>query len=566
PFGTAGDSGEVSFAITAPQGNGELLAFEITDATTKEPLAVGAVKADVQPGMVSDLFVTMGTVISPCYTVDTSSMGGNAYVNFDQDQVAASDTVTADLSVSSYPSGSVTYYQFTPQNGAMMAYLGNGDLVDFAAVPDPSAFNTGSSSFLNKGDVYCLQLAGGLYAWVQVADPNEPFGLNPPGPQGPLLRFRVSDQPYYAYYRTASDANSNCTVPPPTPTPIGPTGSTAVNTYAGSGQKGASNGLSLSASFNYPSGVAIDSAGDLFVADTFNNRIRKIDTSGNVSTLAGTGAEGSADGPAGQATFSRPFGIAVNAAGTTVIVADTANSEIRVIDVNNAVVTTLAGAVSQNGYVDSTNFTLSRVDHPVGVAVDPSGTTIFVADTGNHVIRAITSAGVTTYAGSNYSCGAGTCGSEGDVDGAQLGTAEFDGPVGVAVDGSGNVYVSEGKGRLIRKVSGGTVSTLAGCPDEAGYSNGTAGECQGSLFNIPVQLSVDAGGNIYIADPPNNVIRVISSGFVNTLAGSGTSGYANGPTNVAQFKYPEGVVVNSAGTTVFVVDTNNQRIRSITLP
>jgi DNA-binding beta-propeller fold protein YncE len=559
PFGTAGDSGEVSFAISAPQGEGELLAFEITSALDNEPLAVGAVQADVEPG-VSDLSVTMGTLVSPCHTVDTSSFGGNAYINFQQDVVdaGAPTGVAADLKISAVPSGSVTHYTFTPQNGNVMKFMGNKDIVNYAAIPGTFPLS-GASANLAAGDVYCLQIPSTVtgpgpvhdYVWIHVINPNQSFGPNAPVTQGPLFSFRVSNLPYFGYYQTTADLASNCYAPPATPTPVGISGTGNVTDFAGSGQRGASNGTTLSSSFNYPSGLAVDGAGDFFIADTANNRIREISSTGVVSTLAGTGVIGHQDGPGAQASFSLPYGIAVNTAGTQVFVADTCNSEIRVIDVATGAVTTLAGAVSQTGHVDSTNYFTARFNHPVGLAFDSAATVLYVADSGNNLIRTVSPAGVTTIAGTT----------QGSQDGSALSAAQFYAPVGVALDGAGNVYVADGLNREIRVINGGNVSTLAGTAGVSGLSNGSLGQGN-STFALPVQLAADGSGDVYVVDTANNVVREITTGGVSTLAGTGAVGSANGRSAYATFNYPEGLAL--FGGNVYVTDTNNLKIRKIT--
>ncbi len=556
PFGTAGNSGEISFSISAPQGEGELLAFEITSALDNQPLAVGAVQADVEPG-VSDLSVTMGTLVSPCYTVDTSSLGGNAYVNFQQDVVEAGAPtgVAADLKVSAVPSGSVTYYTFTPQNGNVMKFMGSKDIVNYAAIPETFPL-TGASGHLAAGDVYCLQIPSTVvsahdYVWIRVINPNQTFGPNAPVTQGPLFSFRVSNLPYFGYYQTTADLASNCYAPPPTPTPAGVSGSGSVTDFAGSGQKGALNSTALSSSFNYPSGLAVDGEGDFFIADTANNLIREISHTGVVSTLAGTGLIGSQDGPGAQASFSLPYGIAVDTAGTEVFVADTCNSEIRVIDVATGAVTTLAGAVSQTGLVNSTDYFTARFNHPVGIAFDSTNQVLYVADSGNNVIRTVSAAGVTTFAGT---------GTAGAGEGAAL-SAQFHAPVGVALDGSGNVFVSDGLNREIRVITGGTVSTVAGTAGVSGFGNGSLGQGN-SLFALPVQMAADGSGNLFVVDTANNVVREINSGGVGTLAGTGAVGSSNGAAALATFNYPEGLAFYNGD--VYVTDTNNLKIRKIT--
>jgi sugar lactone lactonase YvrE len=317
-----------------------------------------------------------------------------------------------------------------------------------------------------------------------------------------------------------------------------------VTTIAGNGSQGSSNGTGTAASFKSPSAVAVDAAGNLYVADEANNLIRKISPSGVVTTLAGPnfpGSSGSAGGPSGPASFSSPSGVAVDASGN-VYVADYNNFLIRKIN-SSGVVTTFAGNGSQgsaNGIGLAASF-----DYPSGLGIDASGN-IYVTDQGNNLVRMISPSGtVTTLAGPNFPAPNGTAG-------------YFNLPSGVAVDASGNVYVADYGNNLIRKItSSGVVSTLAG--------NGSVGSANTiASFEQPTGVAVDAAGNVYVADNGNNLIRMISpSGVVTTLAGNGVPGLNNGPDTAASFYYPTGVAVDDAGN-VYVADFNNSSIRKIT--
>jgi sugar lactone lactonase YvrE len=222
-----------------------------------------------------------------------------------------------------------------------------------------------------------------------------------------------------------------------------------VTTLAGSTSAGSGDGTGSAAGFNSPSGVAVDASGNVFVADSGNNKIRKITPAGIVTTLAGSGAYGSADGVGRSASFYGPVGVAVDASGN-VYVADQTNNEIRKIT-PAGVVTTLAGSIAA-GSADGTSSAAS-FNNPSGVAVDASSN-VYVADTGNNEIREITPAGVvTTLAGS---------GAYGSADGTGS-SASFNDPFGVAVDASGNVYVADIYNFEIRKITpAGVVSTVVG--------------------------------------------------------------------------------------------------------
>jgi hypothetical protein len=311
-----------------------------------------------------------------------------------------------------------------------------------------------------------------------------------------------------------------------------------VSTLAGgAGQKGDADGTGSQALFAYPYGVASDGAGHIYVADSGNNAIREATTAGGVTTVAGSGTlpAGSADGVGGAARFNNPAGTAVDGNGN-IYVADAGNSVIRKIAAGGTV-TTFAGAAGATGTSDGVG-SAARFNGPAGVAVDSAGN-VYVADTNNNTIRKITAAGsVTTLAGVGGQTGSG--------DGAG-GSARFNSPHAVAVDGSGNVYVTDFFNATIRKVSpAGTVTTLAGSAGQLGFTDGTGVVAR---FNQPYGVAADGSGNIYVADTYNRAIRMISpGGSVVTLNGS-----------QARFYYPQGVAVDSSGT-LYVADGDNQAI------
>ena len=309
-----------------------------------------------------------------------------------------------------------------------------------------------------------------------------------------------------------------------------------------------------SVGFGLPFGVAVDAAGNVYVANVTSNTISKITPAGVVSTLAGSiGSTGSTDGTGSAARFNQPTGVAVDAAGN-VYVADQSNHTIRKIT-PAGVVSTLAGLAGSTGSTDGTG-SAARFNRPFGVAVDAAGT-VYVADSNNHTIRTITPAGV-------VSTLAGLAGIFGSTDGTGS-AARFNGPFGVAVDAAGTVYVGEGGGlgNTIRKITpAGVVSTLAGLAGSFGSADGTGSAAR---FSGPVGVAVDAVGNVYVADANNDTIRKITSaGVVSTLAGlAGSAGSADGTGSAARFSSPKGVAVDAAGN-VYVADTVNESIRKIT--
>jgi len=321
-----------------------------------------------------------------------------------------------------------------------------------------------------------------------------------------------------------------------------------VTTLAGSPPAASVDATGSSARFNLPNAVAVDTAGNVYIADSSNQTIRKITPTGVVTTLAGTaGLGGSADGTGSNARFSSPSAIAIDSNGVLYI-ADSGNNTIRKISTAGTV-STLAGTAGQRGSVDSTGSS-ARFDHPTGIAVDRLGT-VYVSDSYNHTVRKITTSGaVTTLAGSADLIGS--------TDGTGS-TARFYFPGALAVDTSLNVYVVD-QNRVIRKISSiGTVTTLAGSPNAVGSADGTGASAR---FNHPAGLAVDGTGTLFVADSNNNTIRLVTpAGVVSTIGGNaGQIGSADGIAGAALFNHPSGIAVDTAGN-LYIADTYNDAIR-----
>lgn len=321
-----------------------------------------------------------------------------------------------------------------------------------------------------------------------------------------------------------------------------------VSTFAGeAGTIGNKNNTNIysPANFDHPQGVAVDAFGNVYVADTDNNLIRKITTTGWVSYFAGSGTVGSTDGIGSDARFNSPTGVAIDAFGN-VYVADYNNHTIRKITAAGEV-STFAGSAGILGSTDGTG-TNARFYFPSGVAVDALGN-VYVADTSNSTIRKITSTGVvTTLAGS-----AGTYGSSNGT-GAN---ARFKGPNGVAVDASGNVYVADSFNQTIRKITlAGVVSTLAG---SAGTSGSTDGIGTTARFYVPQGVVVDASGNMYVADTGNSRIRKItgiSLGNANFEIAMKLKIYPNPVTELLQIQTPNNTILDK----VSIVDLTGKKV------
>jgi sugar lactone lactonase YvrE len=319
--------------------------------------------------------------------------------------------------------------------------------------------------------------------------------------------------------------------------------------------------------FAKPSDVAIDAAGNLYIADTSNNTVRKVSVTslflyptvtnpvGISTTLAGqTGVSGSSNGSGTAASFNHPAGVAVDSTGN-VYVADTDNNEIREVTAAG-VVSTLAGLTGHTGSADGSGSAAS-FNGPSGIVADATGN-LYVADTLNHIIRKVTSAGAVTTI-------AGVAGASGLADGTGS-AARFHGPQGLAIDTSGNLFVADTNNNAVRKVviATGVVTTVAGQAGIAGSADGSGSQAQ---FHFPSGVAVDTAGNLYVADTDNHTLREITpSGTVSTLAGlAGSSGSTDGVGTAALFDFPTGVALDSSGN-VYVADTNNDTLRLAYLP
>jgi len=327
-----------------------------------------------------------------------------------------------------------------------------------------------------------------------------------------------------------------------------------VTTVAGAGYPGVEDGRSRSASFSNPFGIAVDQKGNIIVADAGRcNCIRRISPEGAVQTIAGS-TEGFADGEASSAAFNTPSGLALDSKGD-IVIADTSNNRIRKLTAPSksnpqalvkALVSTVAGS-GRAGYLDGAG-DQAQFDGPLAVAVAADGT-IFVADTYNDRVRTIAADGfVRTLAGS---------GSPGFKDG-QAEAAQFDTPSGIAVDEHGNVFVADTGNNAIRKVApDGAVTTMAG--GSRGRSDGVA---QDARFDHPVGIAVTHDGFLFVADEGSGRIRrILPEGEVNTMAGY-ASGFADGTGKVARFNGPESLALGSKGE-VYVADAENYLIRRI---
>ena len=346
------------------------------------------------------------------------------------------------------------------------------------------------------------------------------------------------------------------------PSTSGPTESFSITTVAGTGEIGdgaggfsGDGGPATAAQLNLPQGVAVDGAGNLYIADARNHRIRKVDASGIITTVAGTGEIGggaggfSGDGgPATAAQLNLPQGVAVDGAGNLYI-ADARNHRIRKVDASG-IITTVAGTGEIGGGAggfsgDGGPATAAQLNLPQGVAVDGAGN-LYIADARNHRIRKVDASGIITTVAGTGEIGGGAGGFSGD--GGPATAAQLNFPQDVAVDGAGNLYIAD---RLILKVdASGIITTVAAGTGEIGDG-----------------VAVDGDSNVYIVDrQAHRILKVDSTGARSTVVvRSFPGGFSGdgGPATAAQLNLPQGVAVDGAGN-LYIADTYNHRIRKLT--
>jgi uncharacterized protein (TIGR03437 family) len=366
--------------------------------------------------------------------------------------------------------------------------------------------------------------------------------------------------------------------------------------YAGDG------GPATAAQLHTPEGLAVDADGNLYIADILNQRIRKVSPDGTITTVAGTGVRGYF-GDGGPATAARislggslwgadGIGVAVDAAGNLYI-ADWRNHRIRKVS-SDGIITTVAGNGTSGASGDGGPAASAQLSYPVSVAVDASGN-LFISDSGNSRIRKVSPAGIiTSVAGVRYpaglavdssgnlyiassgydrifklfaSGGGSTFAGTGDTgfsgDGGPAASAMLNWPVGVAVDASGNVYIADSLNNRIRRVSpDGIITTIAN--GNAAYNSGDGGPATSATLSFPHSVAVDGSGNLYFPDGASRIRKVSAGGTITTLAGNGTQGYSGdaGPATSAQLSDPIGVAVDASGD-VYIADRGNNRIRKV---
>jgi sugar lactone lactonase YvrE len=342
-----------------------------------------------------------------------------------------------------------------------------------------------------------------------------------------------------------------------------------INAYAGNGTSGyiGDGGQATAAEINGPQQSALDAHGNLYIADRSNNVIRKVTSAGIISTVAGSytlGADYTGDGgPATAAQLNFPNGVTVDGAGN-IYIADSYNHAIRIVNTAGIISTYAGDGSGTQGYLgDGGPATSAQLNDPQAVTVDAAGN-LYITDSNNNAVRMVNTAGIiSTYAGD----GTGNAGYMGD--GGQATNAELNNPVGIAVDGSGNIFVSEYGNSVIRKVSNtGIISTVAGNQAMGATYGGDGGLATAANLSNPIGVAVDAAGNIYVSDFGNFCIRKVmaSTGIISTIAGTPTSsGYSGdgGAATSALLNYPGGVSADASGMYLYISDLGNNAVRLV---
>ncbi|HLK67398.1 MAG TPA: hypothetical protein VKU19_28375 [Bryobacteraceae bacterium] len=327
-----------------------------------------------------------------------------------------------------------------------------------------------------------------------------------------------------------------------------------ISTVAGNGVAGYSGDgrLATAASLNLPRNVALDSRGNLFIGDGNNQVIREV-SGGTITTVAGNGLSGALGdgGPATSGSISYPSGIAVDSGGALYI-ADIYNARVR--KVVNGTITTVAGNGQGSFGGDGGPAPSALLSYPTAMAFDAAGN-LYIADYYNHRVRKVSGGVITTVAGNGIGGFSG--------DGGPAAKAALDGPNGVAIDSAGNLYIADQFNNRIRRVTNGTITTIAG-NGTAGFSGDGAAATNAALNN-PITVAVDSGGNLYFADSLNHRVRKISQGIITTVAGSGVAGFSGdgGPATAARLNAPSAVAIDAAGN-LFIADKTNNRVREVT--
>jgi trimeric autotransporter adhesin len=490
-----------------------------------------------------------------------TTVAGNGTPGFNGDGVAALNAqLNAPVAVALDSAGTLHFVDANNNrvrkisNGLVTTVAGTG-IASFGGDNGPAtsaSMNPGAIAFDSSGTLYIAdsgnnrirRVRNGIITTVAGTGGGSPYG-NFGGDEGPATNAQLAQPRGIAF-----DSAGNLYIADTGNHRIREVSNGIITTVAGAGSGnspvgafGGDNFPAVNAQLNAPSAIAADSSGNLYIADGNNNRVRKV-AGGVITTLVG-GASSGDNGPATNTRLLQPTGVAVDSAGSLYVV-DTQNRTVR--RVTNGVISTVAGGGSLTDNFVAIGAGLSG---PLGIALDSSGN-LYIAESLANRVRKVSNGIITTVAGN------GTAGFSGDGGAAADGQLNF--PSAVAVDSAGNVYIADTNNNRIRKVSNGVITTIAGTGTPG--SQGDGGPAVNGQLNFPTGIAADSAGNLYITD--GNRIRRISAGVISTVVGTGTPGFSGdgGPATRAQLNGPNGIAVDAGGN-LFVADVANRRIRQV---
>jgi uncharacterized protein (TIGR03437 family) len=526
----------------ASDKNGNIYIADTADNTIRQVTTDGIIHTyagDSYPGFFGDSGNPINAEFYGPQDVAFDS-SGNLYV---------ADTQNSRIRQISPSSGLITTYAgggTTGSVGAQKGVAANGDkgLATSAIIQVPYALAIDSSGvlyFAQNGDSTIRKVDTKGIINTIAGTGTAGFGGDGSSATGALLNFPTG---------IALDSSGNLYVADSVNLRVRKVAGGTMTTVAGNGvlNYGGDNGSATKAQLNGPLGTAVDGAGNLYVADAGNHEVRKIDTKGNITAVLGNGTAG-----AGSNQASGPQGVTVDGSGN-VYIADTQNARIVKVTPGGSA-STVAGNGTPGYGGDNGAATSAQIYTPTGVAVDAKGT-LYIADYQNHRVRKVTADGtITTVAGTGNQGYAG--------DGGPASSALLNYPAGVTVDSGGNLYIADWGNYVIRKVlANGTIVTIAG-NHRPGFS-GDGGLATQAQIDSPTDLAVDASWNVYFTDSSARVREVLTSGFITTIAGNGTVGYSGdgGSALAAQLNTPAGVAVDSTGN-VYISDSGNNAVRKL---
>ncbi len=531
---TVSPAADTTYTLTVTDNNGSQAAASVTITVADRPA-------------VSSFTVTPSTItLGQSATLAWAASGDAITARIDQRVGAVSPATAGAHSVSPSAAGTIAYtLTVTDSNGVPAAATAT-----LTVTPAPTATLSADPTTITGGQSSTLTWSSTNGAGAEIDPGIGMVALSGSRQVSPTVTttYTLTVTHSKGAQATASVTITVSDAPPP---PVGRT----IETVAGDGIQGfgGDGSAAAQAQLDSPPDVAVDGAGNLYIADGSNHRVRKVDAAtGKISTVAGTGAGGSG-GDGGAATAARvnnPVSVAVDGDGNLYTVS---GHRIRKIDAAG-IITTVAGGNGAGFSGDCGPADQAQLRSPRGVAVDRAGN-FYIADTNNHRIRKVDAAGtIATVAGN------GMVGSGGDGGPAVQARVSY--PQSVAVDGAGNLYIAGGS--RIRKVDTAGIITTAAGGNGSGFS-GDGGAATAAQLNRPRGVAVDGAGGLYIADSGNHRIRrVDAAGTIATVAGSGAAGFNGdgGPATAAQLNSPQGAAVAGTGN-LYIADTNNHRIRKV---